>query len=179
MVNTPVNPISLPALLARSRDTDTTVRKLLYSSVLELAATDGADPFVLTVHQRELLVRNGLGDREKTVRAAAASLIGTWVDVVGNGPKPEEELVSRLEDVDLSKSEEKLPLTTEEKQQKIVKTLTAFLHMFDLDEVSTDAGEIMGGKVASDALKSVFDTRPDIFEDLFFGGESTPFLQRS
>lgn len=30
-------------------------------------------------------MRNGLGDRQAPVRAAAGKLIGTWVDVVGGG----------------------------------------------------------------------------------------------
>ncbi|KAJ6570219.1 nuclear condensing complex subunit [Mycena vulgaris] len=169
-VNIPVNSTSLPALLARSRDTETTIRKLLYNPVLDTAARNSADPRTLTIAQRELLVRNGLGDREKTVRAAAATLIGTWVEVVGEeDAKTDEELASRLADVDLSKTEGKTP-TTEEKQQKIVKTLTAFLRMFDLSEVTADVGgEMLGGKLASDALKSVFDTQSDIFEDLYFG----------
>jgi condensin complex subunit 3 len=37
----------------------------------------------LTIAQREIIVRNGLGDREPSVRVAAGTLIGTWVDVVG------------------------------------------------------------------------------------------------
>ncbi|KAJ6490447.1 hypothetical protein DFH09DRAFT_1454196 [Mycena vulgaris] len=46
----------------------------------------------------------------------------------------------------------------------------AFLRMFDLGEVTADVGgEMLGGKLASDALKSVFDTQSDIFEDLYFG----------
>ncbi|KAJ7454809.1 nuclear condensing complex subunit [Mycena latifolia] len=170
MLNIPISSTSLPALLSRSRDTETTIRKLLYSSVLDGAAKASAHPKTLTVAQRELLVRNGLGDREKTVRAAAATLIGTWVEIVGEeNAKPDEELASRLASVDLSKTEE-TPLTTAEKQEKIVKTLTAFLDMFDLFEVSADAsGEMLDGKLASDALQSVFETRPDIFEDLYFG----------
>ncbi|KAJ6631026.1 nuclear condensing complex subunit [Mycena sp. CBHHK59/15] len=187
MLNIPVGPASLPALLTRTRDTDTTIRKLIYSSVLDGAAANSAHPHTLTIAQRELLVRNGLGDREKSVRSAAANLLGTWIGVVGEDPvKPDEELASRMADVDISKTEDKPPLTNAEKQQKIVKTLTTFLHMFDLSFVSADAGgEMQGGKLASDALKSVFDTRPDIFEDLYFGdayfAELTPekiFLAR-
>ncbi|KAJ7178845.1 nuclear condensing complex subunit [Mycena crocata] len=141
LVNIPVGPDSLPALLARSRDTETVIRKLLYSTVLEGAATDSAKPSTLTIAQRELVVRNGLGDREHTVRAAAATLIGTWIDVIGDKIKPEQELASRLGDVDIAKDEEKTPLGAEEKQRKTIETFTTFLRMFD----------------------------PDIFEDLHFG----------
>ncbi|KAH0826785.1 hypothetical protein J3R83DRAFT_5201 [Lanmaoa asiatica] len=47
-------------------------------------------PRVLTIAQRELIIRNGLGDREPTVRAAAGSLLGAWVDVVRGSAKAEE-----------------------------------------------------------------------------------------
>jgi condensin complex subunit 3 len=175
LVNIPVNSTSLPAILVRARDTETTIRKLLYSSVLDGAASDrtAAHPRTLTIAQRELLVRHGLGDREKTVRAAAATMIGTWIDVIGEKAKPEEELASRITDIDISKTEEKPPVTSEERHQNIIKTLTGFLHMFDLQLVCD--GELQG-KLASDALTSVFDTRPDIFEDLSFGGEYVSFL---
>ncbi|KAJ7352471.1 nuclear condensing complex subunit [Mycena albidolilacea] len=163
LVNIPVNTTTLPAILARARDTETTIRKLLYSNVLSGAASDAADPEVLTIAQRELLVRHGLGDREKTVRAAAAELFGTWIDVIGEKPKPEEELASRMTNIDISKTEEKPPLTLEEKQQKKIKTLVAFLNKFD-PQLSAE-----GARLASEAVTSIFDTRPDIFDDLYFG----------
>jgi hypothetical protein len=100
-------------------------------------------------------------------------MIGTWIDVIGEKAKPEEELASRITDIDISKTEEKPPVTSEERHQNIIKTLTGFLHMFDLQLVCD--GELQG-KLASDALTSVFDTRPDIFEDLSFGGEYVSFL---
>lgn len=54
-----------------------------------------AHPRALTIAQRELIVRNGLGDREPTVRAAAGKLVGAWVDAVSVGTKK----VAVLEDV--------------------------------------------------------------------------------
>ncbi|KAJ7722735.1 nuclear condensing complex subunit [Mycena maculata] len=171
LCNMPVSADTIPALLLRSRDTEATVRKLLFSNVLEKAATtEYGNPRKLTIAEREIIVRNGLGDREKTVRAAAATLLGTWIDVLGDDDtKAEEELATRLADVNISEPGEKPSLTAEEKQQKIVKTLTTFLSMFDLTVVSPDAGgEMLCGKLPSDALRSVFDTRPDIFEDLYF-----------
>ncbi|KAF8207192.1 nuclear condensing complex subunit [Mycena galopus ATCC 62051] len=161
LVNIPVNATSLPAILARARDTDTSIRKFLYNDVLTKAASGAADPHVLTIAQRELLVRHGLGDREKTVRSAAADLLGTWIDVIGQKESPEEELATRITGIDISKTEEKSPLTSEEKQRKIIQTLAIFLNKFDL--------QVEGAQIASDALRSVFDTRPDIFEDLYFG----------
>ena len=46
-----------------------------------------AHPRALTISQHELIVRNGLGDREPTVRAAAGKLVGAWVDAVSVGTK--------------------------------------------------------------------------------------------
>ncbi|KAJ7090909.1 armadillo-type protein [Mycena belliarum] len=176
MLNIPVSPASLPALLERTRDTDTTIRRLLYSSVLTRAATNTATPQSLTVSQRELLVRNGLGDRENTVRVAAAALVGTWVDVGEVEIKVDEELVSRLADVDLALIEK--TATSSEETKKIIRTLTTFLQMFNLRETSigTD-GEVLYGKVAADALNCVFETRSDMieglrFDDTFFANPS-------
>ena len=44
-------------------------------------------------------MRNGLGDRQAPVRAAAGKLIGTWVDLIGGG------LVEFLQTFDLLGSE--------------------------------------------------------------------------
>jgi condensin complex subunit 3 len=46
-----------------------------------------AHPRALTIAQRELIVRNGLGDRELAVRAAAGKLVSAWVDAVSVGTK--------------------------------------------------------------------------------------------
>jgi condensin complex subunit 3 len=35
---------------------------------------------MLTIAQRELVVQNGLGDREASVRKAAAGMLGGWLD---------------------------------------------------------------------------------------------------
>ncbi|KAJ7671638.1 nuclear condensing complex subunit [Mycena polygramma] len=172
LVNIPVNATSLPAILKRARDTETTIRKLLYSTVLENAALDpdsAAHPYSLTVAQRELVVRHGLGDREKTVRGAAADLLGNWVNALEDKTKPEEELASRITDIAISGTDEKRPLSLDEKQQKLINTLTNFLKRFDVQLESPVGAELQGGELASMALKSVFDTRSDIFEDLYFG----------
>ncbi|TFY80499.1 hypothetical protein EWM64_g3513 [Hericium alpestre] len=92
LLNIPASPTTLTALLARTRDVDTTVRKLVYSAILEgncfipgseEAAMGVTHPRVLSIAQRELIVRNGLGDREPAVRAAAGKLVATWVEAVG------------------------------------------------------------------------------------------------
>jgi condensin complex subunit 3 len=94
LLNIPITAQTLPTVLTRMRDVDMTVRRLVYGSVL-LAHADllddampgAAHPRALTIAQREQIVRNGLGDREPAVRAAAGKLIGTWVDMVNVGTK--------------------------------------------------------------------------------------------
>ncbi|CAE6535416.1 unnamed protein product [Rhizoctonia solani] len=66
---------TLKTILSRTRDADTTLRKLVYHHVLS-----SLKPEVLSVAQREEVVSNGLGDREESVRGAAARMIGNWVD---------------------------------------------------------------------------------------------------
>jgi len=99
------------------------VRKLVYNAVLEPNVLQGettimgpAHPRALTIAQRELIVRSGLGDREQSVRAAAASLLGKWVDVIAESDTTEED-------------------------EKIESRVVALLKMFDLVEstVAADA----------------------------------------
>ena len=53
---------------------------------MEISATH---PRALTIAQREIVVRNGLSDREEAVKAAASKVLSSWMDVVveekGNG----------------------------------------------------------------------------------------------
>ncbi|KAG9120574.1 hypothetical protein FRC07_003879 [Ceratobasidium sp. 392] len=84
---------SLTVILSRTRDVDTTLRKIVYHHVLS-----GLKPQLLTVAQREEIVSNGLGDREPTVRGAAAQMIGTWVDAKDG------DLIEFLKSFDLLKS---------------------------------------------------------------------------
>jgi len=53
------------------------MRKLLYSSVL---LTKVENPKHLTVAQREHVVKDGLGDREDSVRAAAGKVVEAWFE---------------------------------------------------------------------------------------------------
>lgn len=89
LLNLPINDKTLPLILDRTRDTDDTNRKLVYNAVLEANVTQGkteiigpTHPRALTIARRELIVKNGLGDRVPTVRAAAASLIARWVEAI-------------------------------------------------------------------------------------------------
>ncbi|KAG6369040.1 hypothetical protein JVT61DRAFT_1941 [Boletus reticuloceps] len=97
LLNMPIAKYTLPCILARSCDTDTVMRRLVYSVILEKNCTtlDGSamgplHPRVLAISQRELIVRNGLGDREPAVRSVAGSLLGAWVDANRGSIKAEE-----------------------------------------------------------------------------------------
>ncbi|KAL0579006.1 chromosome condensation complex Condensin, subunit G [Marasmius crinis-equi] len=82
LVNIPLSEASLSAMIRRTRDTDAIVRKLAFSHAL---ATDCENPKSLThptkftIAQRELICRNGFGDRETAVRNAAGDLLEGWI----------------------------------------------------------------------------------------------------
>ncbi|KAF9234460.1 nuclear condensing complex subunit [Melanogaster broomeanus] len=108
LLNIPIAQHTLDAILARTRDTDTVMRRLAYSAVLEKHCTtlDGSGiglvhPRVLSIAQRELIIRNGLGDREPAVRAAAGSLIGTWTRM---GKAVHDDVLALLNLLDLNES---------------------------------------------------------------------------
>ncbi|KAH9837531.1 nuclear condensing complex subunit [Rhodofomes roseus] len=147
LLNLPLTPATLAPILARTRDTDPVVRKLVYSHILEpRTLTDAGEvglthPRALTIAQREAIVRNGLGDREDNVRAAAGRLMATWVDVArGAGLRVKKE---------------------EEGGEGVRGYVVDFLTLFDLVE----------GKIAEDALVSVFTVRADIFDNIGFEDE--------
>ena len=131
---------------------------MVYSNVLEKFCLPPSEdststigithPKALSIAQRETIVRNGLGDREGSVKAAAAQLLGHWVDVVRDDG-------SKREDRDAKGNVKK------EVSEETIEDLLAFLGLFDLAE----------GKVAEDALSSVFETRIDIYEHLEFPEE--------
>ncbi|KAI0941839.1 hypothetical protein AcV7_002413 [Taiwanofungus camphoratus] len=165
LLNTPVAPQTLPALLARTRDVDPGIRRLVYTAVFEphvlpdpaAGVHNGAEigpthPRALTIAQRELIVRNGLGDREEGVRSAAERLVGAWVDVVRIGSaKGEAEDEKKEDDGEDGGSK---------KEDGARGDVMAFLELFDLAAAE--------GKIAEDALLSVFRTRPDILDNLEF-----------
>lgn len=210
LLNMSLTSLTIPHILARTRDTDITMRKLVYSAVLEYNATldeeDHKDaqkirtkeenelaaagieedvkpdlnslnnasdksktgkrnaqakakdigpthPKVFTIAQRELIVRNGLGDREPSVRTAAESLVGTWADVVNIGVKAEEECIIVKEEGDETTQNQK------PSENAAVEKAVSFLKLFDLED-----------EVASDALLSVFASRQDIYDGLQFDG---------
>ena len=114
LVNIHVTPDTIPHLLTRTRDLDSNVRKHTYSTVLERNCGIGegedsksvgnAHPRFLSIEHREMVVKHGLGDREPSVRSAAANLVGTWVDVMRNPDQvvKNETPAQELEDIMLS-----------------------------------------------------------------------------
>jgi hypothetical protein len=71
----------MPLIIARTRDVDPTLRRLVYNGSLSSAGLP--DARVLSIAQREDVVRNGLGDREGNVRKATAGMLGGWYDQAG------------------------------------------------------------------------------------------------
>jgi condensin complex subunit 3 len=153
----PVNTQTLPCVLERTVDSDITIRKLLYSVVLDkLTTVEGEDgkktfgpthPRNLSPVQREAIIRNGLGDRDRQVRASAALLLETWVDFI---------------DV---KAEDKDVKVEGQVQEKMQTSVLSLLTLFNLRD----------GTVAEDALLSIFKTRVDIFDTINFGGKNPYF----
>ncbi|TXT10982.1 hypothetical protein VHUM_01733 [Vanrija humicola] len=76
--NLPTAPETLPHLLARTRDVDPILRRTVFMG--SLGAAHLPDARVLSIAQRENVVQNGLGDRDPTVRKAAAAMLGGWLD---------------------------------------------------------------------------------------------------
>ncbi|KAI0696847.1 nuclear condensing complex subunit [Cytidiella melzeri] len=145
LANLPISNHTMPAILARTRDSDLNVRRLVYSAVLEPSCTMTVEseiaeeamgpthPRVFTIEQRELVVRNGLGDREEGVRSAAVKLVSTWLEAARVG-------------------------AAQGDAQAVEADIVAFLELFDLVENST----------AEDALINVFKSRADIFDAIEF-----------
>ncbi|THH04391.1 hypothetical protein EW145_g5552 [Phellinidium pouzarii] len=78
LLHIPLVPHSLPGILSRARDVDASVRRLVYTPVLEQLE----HPKQLTIVQRNFIVRTGLKDREQVVRSAAAKLVSSWADLL-------------------------------------------------------------------------------------------------
>jgi condensin complex subunit 3 len=137
LVNIPVNEQTVLNLIDRTYDMDVTIRKVLYGSILPKLS-----PRKLSMSQREFVVRKGLGDREPSVKAAARSLIATWMHAL----QPEFE-------VDYPKDGH------DAKSKKVVDEVVSMLKLFDLTQ-----------DVAVDALLSVFTTEIKVFNNIKFNG---------
>ncbi|EMD32178.1 hypothetical protein CERSUDRAFT_143953 [Gelatoporia subvermispora B] len=154
LLHIPLTPSSLSAVLTRTRDVDTLIRKITFALLRPPSPSSSSapkksapappltHPRQLVLEQREHAVRDGLGDREDVVRVVAGQMIGAWFDVV-----------------------------REETGGKVMPGLEEFLQLFDA--VVPD-----GLGVAVDALKCLFVTRSDVlrgvkFDDVYFD-ELTP-----
>jgi len=143
LLQVPLTPSTLSAVLSRTRDTDALTRKLVYSAVLQPKL---AHPRQLTIAQREQVVKDGLGDREPSVRVATGKMIGSWFDVV----------VTEASDTDEG--------TWIGDDGGVMKGFVKFLSLFDVI--------IPGQAIAVDAMLSIFVTRPDISDVFVFPGRS-------
>ncbi|KAL1742526.1 nuclear condensing complex subunit [Schizophyllum fasciatum] len=147
LLNVPLLTDSTPAILARSRDVDALTRKLIFSAVL---TNKLSHPRLLTIAQREEVVKNGLGDREPGVRMAAAKMVTGWFERM---------LVAEEE------GPANAPPQWRGDEGGIMHAFIRFLCLFDV------VG--MGEAVATDAVLSVLVTKPQyaeafVFEDQYW-----------
>ncbi|KAG6841281.1 hypothetical protein C0991_000259 [Blastosporella zonata] len=133
LVSVPLLASTMDTILSRTRDTDALTRKLVYFNVLQ---TKLGHPRQLTIAQRELVIKDGLGDREPSVRVAAGKLAASWFEMVIAEPGEAEEY------------------TWDGDDGGIMKGFLRFLTLFDV----VGPGEA----VAVDAVLSIFVTRPNI-----------------
>jgi condensin complex subunit 3 len=146
-LNVPVDNATLDVFLSRTRDTDPVTRKLVYS-VLQSKL---AHPRQLSIAQRELIIKDGLGDREPAVRLAAGKLVASWFDkVLSEATIPEDE-------------------TWTGDDGGIMRGFVAFLGLFDV----VGPGE----SIAVDAILSIFVTRPELADAFIFQGKYRSILQ--
>ncbi|KAL4248656.1 CND3 (condensin subunit 3) family protein [Abortiporus biennis] len=186
LLNVPRNPLTIADILNRTRDVDPTIRKLVYSIALNpghdsnppqenpdgTVGISAAHPRALSIAQREMIVRNGLGDREDGVKGAAEKLLSEWYDVLKETPA-----IPSVKKEDDHAEEASGSGGAGEKE----KDLLIFVKLFDLigngleiEENNDEDGQ--GGaragaalKVAEDALSSLFKTRPDLVDICEFG----------
>ncbi|KZV66382.1 hypothetical protein PENSPDRAFT_612674 [Peniophora sp. CONT] len=189
LANIPLTPETLPHVIARTRDSDNVTRRYVYQGVFEKHIHDSdperqgefgeTHPRVLSIAQREEILRAGLADRADGVREAASALVRAWVSVSGEKPKQEDEDGDALKAEDEEEMQEaqtaeaageeadQKPLPAEDPKAKallkVQTELCAFLETFDLAAGSTD--------VAQSALQSVFSTDKERFAILEFNDE--------
>ncbi|KAJ2914546.1 hypothetical protein MD484_g5881, partial [Candolleomyces efflorescens] len=142
LLNVPLTPATIGTVLKRTRDVDTTTRKIMYTAVLPKLG----HPRQLSLVQREQVIKDGLGDREPGVRVAAGKLLTKWFDVI-------------LAEADAAQEDDALG-AWEGDDSGLMKGLIRFLSLFDV----IGSGEA----IAVDTLGSIFVTRPDIPEAFAF-----------
>ncbi|PPQ63212.1 hypothetical protein CVT24_005757 [Panaeolus cyanescens] len=152
LMNIPINEHTFPHVLARMRDTSPTVRKALYSVILEERVKPQADPKwqcqvnylhprCLTIARREKIIRNGLRDTESAVKRATESLILTWLNLFDE----KDDLLPRTHDGSREQNDQ---------NQKIIALLS---HFFLSSQDS----------IAEELLISLFNN-PSIFSRIHF-----------
>lgn len=124
----PLNISTLPELLKRSRDTDKAVRKIVFRVLRKVPVRS------LSVAQRSTIVRNGMGDRESSVRSEASKLLAVWA--LGCTP----------------------PAESKSSKPSAAGALKVDLHEF------VDLFDLWDGEVAEEAVKALIYHHPDIFE---------------
>ncbi|KAL1732156.1 nuclear condensing complex subunit [Schizophyllum commune] len=144
LLNVPLLNESTPAILARSRDVDALTRKLVFSTVM---AGKLSHPRLLTIAQREKVVKNGLGDREPGVRMAAAKMVTGWFERMLNAEDAEGQPAAA-------------PIQWRGDEGGIMHAFIRFLCLFDV------VG--LGEAVATDAVLSVLVTKPQYTEAFVF-----------
>ena len=139
--------------MKRTRDKDSGIRKLVYKEVLKKGIPDtGEDevirrgpchPARLKLQDLETIIKNGLRDRDASVRSAAASLIDEWVKAFeSESVKPEPDLEERLE-----------------------AGVISLLELFDI--VQRDPEDLA---VVEELLMSIFSSRKELFDQIEFQG---------
>ncbi|XP_006463480.1 hypothetical protein AGABI2DRAFT_208301 [Agaricus bisporus var. bisporus H97] len=141
LIHIPLTLATIDVLLSCSRDVDLFTRKLLYSTVL-FSKLD--NPRSLTLVQREKVIKDGLGDREGTVRASASKLIMKWFNML-------------LDDVNNNQTE-----TWQGDDGGIMKALIRFLELFDV---------VGSEQIALDALNAIFVLKPEYLDIITFSDE--------
>lgn len=130
-------PSSLQVILTRIRDTEWRVRKEVYVALIksihlneEGSAVGPTHPRVLSIDQRESIVRIGLHEREREVKAAAEKLILAWLMAVSVGEKEDaiEDLFAFLKLFDLTERK-----TAEEALVSVFKTKPAIMSGIQTD----------------------------------------------
>ncbi len=151
ILHIPLTAITLGPLLRRTRDIDALTRKLVYTSVV---GTKLKHPRQLSIADRELIVKDGLGDREPGVRVAAGKLVVAWFDVVLSEAGKDNEESNEGED------------EWQGDDSGVMKGLAKFLSLFDV----VGPGE----EVAVNAVLSIFTTRRELLEVFVFAGTLIP-----
>ena len=144
LMNLPLTPSTLPLILARARDVDPAIRKLVYTSVL---ASRLPHPRLLSAEQREKSVRDGLNDREKSVQEAAGGMLRAWLDACKGDTRQ------------LWNSGRSIAV---EDRDATLSAMVQFLNLFDLTR--------SGRQVSHDALLYLFTTIPKLSDILSFDG---------